>query len=404
MNKLLDLQLKDWKLTGTINRLQSVETRSTDEDTELTTATTEYADVNAKLVAEGERERTRLEAARLVHTTDPAVRENRALLSRGNLGEVITAVREKRSPDGATLEAQQAHECGPNQWPVDGIRLEQRAVTPSIGNVATEEADVLTPVFETGVGAFLGVDRPPVPMGDAVYPVLTTRPTVGGPHSDSTDVPDTTGGFDADLLAPERIGASFVYRRMDAIRFPAMDPALRMALNMGLEEKLDYEVIAGANGLLTGANLANHNVAAVTAFADYISRFAYARVDGRFAAELADLRTVAGAGTYGHMGSVYRSNNADYSVVDSLMAKTAGVRVSAHVPAVSAAHKQNAVIRLGKRRDMVQPVWQAVTIIVDEYGELAGKGEIEVIRRAGHEHEDPPRGRVSIKQQTQHAA
>ena len=77
------------------------------------------------------------------------------------------------------------------------------------------------------------------------------------------------------------------------------------------------------------------------------------------------------------MGSVYRSNNADYSVVDSLMAKTGGVRVSAHVPAV-AANKQNSVIRLGMRRDMVQPVWQAVTIIVDEYGALAGKGEIEV--------------------------
>ena len=70
-----------WKLTGRINRLQSVETRSTDEDAELTTATTEYADVNAQLVAEGERERTRLEAARLVHTTDPEVREQRALLS-----------------------------------------------------------------------------------------------------------------------------------------------------------------------------------------------------------------------------------------------------------------------------------------------------------------------------------
>ena len=43
MNKLLELQLNVWKLTGTINRLQAVETRSTDEDTELTTATTEYA-------------------------------------------------------------------------------------------------------------------------------------------------------------------------------------------------------------------------------------------------------------------------------------------------------------------------------------------------------------------------
>ena len=117
MNKLLELQLSVWKLTGTINRLQAVETRSTDEDTELTTATTEYADVNAQLVAEGERERTRLEAARLVHTTDPAVREQRALCGRANVGEIFTAVMERRSVDGANLEVQQAFDCGPNQVP-----------------------------------------------------------------------------------------------------------------------------------------------------------------------------------------------------------------------------------------------------------------------------------------------
>ena len=377
MNKLLDLQLNVWKLTGTINRLQAVETRSTDEDTELTTATAAYADVNGQLVAEGEREHTRIEAARLAHPTDPAVRELRELVRLANLGDVHTAVLEHRTPDGATLEAQQAYGLGPNQWPVDGLRLEARAVTPSIANVATDEAEVVPPVFATGAGAFFGVDRPTVPMGDAVYPVLTTRAIVGGPHSDSTDVGETTGGYTADLLAPERIQASFIYKRVDALRFPAMDPSLRMALNGGLEEKLDYEAIAGAAGLLNGANLANHNVAAVTSYALFANQFVYGRVDGRYAAEQGDLRVVMGAPTYAHAGTQYRSNNADYSALDSLMSKTGGVRVSAHVPAV-ASHKQNAVVRLGMRRDMVQPVWQAVTIIVDEYGELAGKGEIEV--------------------------
>ena len=378
MNKLLKLQQKARRLKNAINKLATLETRSTDQDVELTTARAESIDVTEQIIAAVDAEDARVAAARLAHPTDPAVRELRELVRLTNLGDVHTAVMEHRTPDGATLEAQQAYGLGPNQWPVDGLRLEARAVTPSIANVATEEADVLTPVFSTGAGAFCGVDRPIVPMGDAVYPVLSTRPTVGGPHSDSTDVGETTGGYTADLLAPERIQASFIYKRVDALRFPAMDPSLRMALNGGLEEKLDYEVIAGDDGLLTGANLPNNNVAAVTTFADYISRFGYARVDGRYAAELGDLRTVAGEGTYGHMGSVYRSNNADYSVVDSLMQKTAGVRVSAHVPAVTAANKQNAVIRRGLRRDMVQPTWQAVTIIVDEYGELAGKGEIEV--------------------------
>ena len=112
------------------------------------------------------------------------------------------------------------------------------------------------------------------------------------------------------------------------------------------------------------------------------------------------LRVLMGAATYGHAGSVYRSGNADYSALDSLMAKTDGVRVSAHVPAVSG-NKQNSVIRLGMRRDMVQPMWNGVTLIVDEVT-LSGKGEIEVtavlllatkiIRAEGF-----------YKQQTQHA-
>ena len=217
-------------------------------------------------------------------------------------------------------------------------------------------------------------------MGDAVYPVLSTRPTVGGPHSDSTDVGETTGGYTADLLAPERIQASFIYKRVDAMRFPAMDPSLRMALNGGLEEKLDYEVIAGTDGLLTGANLPNNNVAAVTTFADYISRFGYSRGS---TVDTPRSWAISGPSQAPERMATWAAstarNNADYSVVDSLMAKTAGVRVSAHVPAVTAANKQNAVDSAWlPRRDMVQPTWQAVTIIVDEYGELAGKGEIEV--------------------------
>ena len=252
MNKLLELQQKARKLTIAINKLGTLETRSTDQDVELTTARAESIDVNEQIIAAANAEEARLAAARLVHTTDPAVLEQRALCGRGNVGEIFTAVMERRSVDGANLEAQQAFGCGPNQVPLDMLRLEQRAVTPSIGNVATEEADVLAPVFASGAGAFLFIDRPTVPMGDAVYPVLTTRPTVGGPHSDDTDVPETTGGYDADLLAPERIQASFIYKRIDAMRFAGLDPSLRMALNMGLEEKIDAEAIAGANGLLTG--------------------------------------------------------------------------------------------------------------------------------------------------------
>ena len=143
----------------------------------------------------------------------------------------------------------------------------------------------MQPVFATGAGAFLGIDRPTVAMGQAVYPVLTSRPSVGGPHANSTDVADTTGAFSTPtLLPPKRIQAGFIYRRTDAMQFSGMDSALRMALNSGLQEKLDREAIAGADGLLTGTNLGNHNVTAETTFALYLSQFLFSRVDGRYAA------------------------------------------------------------------------------------------------------------------------
>ena len=91
------------------------------------------------------------------------------------------------------------------------------------GSSQTEQAETIQPVFATGAGAFLGIDRPTVAMGQAVYPVFKSRPSVGGPHTGSSDAPDTTGAFDADLLPPKRISAAFIYRRTDAMQFSGMD-------------------------------------------------------------------------------------------------------------------------------------------------------------------------------------
>ena len=124
-------------------------------------------------------------------------------------------------------------------------------------------------------GAFLGIDRPTVPWAQAVYPVLSSRPAVRGPFSGSDDAADTTGAFDSDLLPPKRIQASFIYRRTDAMQFSGMDSALRMALNSGLQEKLDLDLIAGTDGLLTGSNLGNHNVTSVTTFQHYLSQLSF---------------------------------------------------------------------------------------------------------------------------------
>ena len=377
-DKLLELELAKDKLDERINLLLNKPDRTDAETVELREATDSCQKLRpeiraAKVLAAAEDDKGR------EVSLDPEALELRQLTERSNLGSILSAVVEHRATGGPELELQQAHNLAVNQIPLDMLRLkpEERAVSPAPTNTETMQDEIVRPVFADSAGAFLGVYQPTVDMGDAVYPVLSSRPSVSGPYTDSTDAPETTGAFDSELLAPGRIQASFFWKRTDSARFPNMESSLRMALNSGLAEKADLEIINGSDGLLNGTNLDNHNVSATTTFANYLSQFCYGRVDGRYATDQSMLRIVAGAGTYAHAGTVYRSNNADYSVLDSLMAKTGGVRVSAHVPAVSNANKQNAVIRLGQRRDMVQAMWNGVTIIVDEVTR-SGKGELEI--------------------------
>ena len=86
---------------------------------------------------------------------------------------------------------------------------------------------------------------------------------------------------------------------------------------------------------------------------------------------------IVGQGTFTHAASTYKGNNSDESGVERLQEKSGGLMVSAHVPDVSG-NKQNALIRLGMERGAaVQPMWQGVSLVVDEFTRAA-YGEIIV--------------------------
>ena len=232
------------------------------------------------------------------------------------------------------------------------------------------------PIFAHGDAAFLNVDQVTVPNGDAVFPVLTNRPTVGGPHADSTEVAETTGAFSAELVKPERLQAAFTYPRVDVARFSVMGEALRQALNEALSESVDVQIVSGAKGLLGGTNLDAHAQASVDTFATYVSKFGFARVDGRYAPTAKSVKVLMGSGGYAHAGSVYRGDQSQESAIDRLMTIGGAVRVSPHIAAV-AATKQQTIVRLGARRDAVAGIWQGVTIIPDEVTR-AKQGEIVI--------------------------
>ena len=357
MTKTQKLTIRASEIRQRLNEISGLEGDALTEEVraEETKLQTEYRDTETKLRASVASDDPVVETR---YTDTPEGRELRALTGRANCGEIYTAALEKRASTGATLELQQHYGLGPHAVPLamleGGGRTEYQAVTPAPANVGQEQQAIIPYVFPMAAAAFLGIDTPTVGVGEAVYPVLTKKLDVHMPN-ESADANETTGAFSADLLTPGRIQASFFYSREDRAPFAGMDEALRMNLNDGLSDGLDMAIFAGTNGLLTGTNLANHNVSAITDYDVYVSEFGYSRVDGRFAWNVADIRIIMGTGTYTHAGKVYRNTQVDFPVLDRLQAITSGIRVSAHVPDV-VGNKQNSVIRRGMNRDMIAPI------------------------------------------------
>ena len=213
-------------------------------------------------------------------TLDAADTELRALTETANVGDVIAATIEQRMTTGATAEIQQHFRINSNQIPLEMLRLdrgvEERAAATVPGSIAdATQAPVVTPIFASGDGAFLGIERPIVGVGVAAFPILGTAPGVRGPYTDSTEATDTDAVFSAHSLAPERLQARFSYRLSDASRFAGLDPALRRSLNGGLQEKLDNQAVNGSDGLVNGSNLDNHNVTSTTSFSRTCRSFCF---------------------------------------------------------------------------------------------------------------------------------
>ena len=328
------------------------------------------------LVGELKAQETELRAAiEAEDSKTPESQEWKDVSSKFDLGEMFSNVMEHRASNGAIGEVQRERGLASNAIPTEMLMVEHRAVTPAPTDVGQTQTEITGFVFPQSVADFLGIPSVIVPASDATFPVLTSDPSAGVPAENASQS-ETTGAFSADVLTPGRIQASFFWSREDAARMVGMGDALRDALQGGIADKLDSEIMQGTNGLLTGTILANNARSSASDYAHYVSSLLYGRVDGRYAYDLADIRVVMGAGTFANAATKLPTNGEENALA-RIRNDSGGVRVSTHVPAVSNADKQNALVRRGTRRDYVAAVWGAVTLIPDEIT-LAGKGQIQL--------------------------
>ena len=363
MKKSKKIELQAAEIAGKLKALVAKDKLTDEERATMAGHCAELERLNGMARAQVLIEDAEQAEADLLFSNAPENVEHRALLARADLGNIFAAVVDHSAPTGAEAELQAAYGIAGNQVPMAALRdpgAYRAAVTPGPGTTETSERNVVQPVFAMGDAAYLSVAMPTVPVGATVFPVLSTRPTVAGPFSGSDDAAETTGAFTAVELKPERLQASFFWRRVDAFTFRGMAEALRMALRSALSEALDKEVI---DRVVT--DVSRTAATAADTFATVRSRQVYANVDGRHAMSEAEIRLLVGTATLAHWSGIYRSNNADDSAVDSVRRVAGGLRVSPHVAAV-ASNKQDVIVRKGMAMDAVAPVWSALTLISDE--------------------------------------
>ena len=298
--------------------------------------------------------------------------EYRSLVAKANVGTIYDDLFAHRATTGVEAELQTHLGLKGNQIPLDMLRgnFEERAVTPAPGQVGQNQQPIIPYVFPQSAAAFLGISQPTVPVGEAVFSVLTGTLDVHTP-AENAAAAETTGSFSASVLTPRSLRASLFFSVEDRARFAGMSEALRQNLNDGLADGLDKEILSGTDGLFAGTNLANNNVTANDTFDTYLNNLVWDQIDGRYASMASDLAMVMGAGTYGDTGKTYRNTSVDRSALDRIMELVSGVRVSAHVPAVDSNNRQNVVIKRGMSETAVAAVWDGITLIPDEITKAA---------------------------------
>ena len=349
-----------------LNEILQVETRSTEEQTELETLTSEVSkrepELRAALASEPDPNETRVEG-------DASDLELRSLIHDASPGKILAAVHSRRATDGREAEIQAHYKVGGNEIP--HAMLETRAVTAAPANVATQQAEILMPIFGQTAAAFLNIPMPTVAPGAATYPIISSRPSPETPAEGATvtaDIPAQT--FAAELLKPQSAQAQIEFSREDAASFPSMSDALGRVIVDAVGFELDRQLLRHTTeGLLTAGLTAPGNPGAEATFASYRASL-NDQVNGREAGVASDCRMLMGSATYAHADTKFRTTDSELSALDWLMEKSGGVRVHTAVPAVAAKRQDAIIAKALGHTHAVMPVWSAIQLVTDEVAQL----------------------------------
>lgn len=391
------LELRRSQIRARLGEISDLETDAvTDEvraerDNLMTEIRTSEPQLQAAILAEETEARHRGDQA----TGDGEGAEMRSLIDRARLSGYVGALLEKRTLAGAEAELQGALELRtPEQgglvipWEVldPGPPVEQRADTATAltatSGVGTAQDTIIQRVFARTAAQFIGVRMSSVGIGQHSYPIITVGQTpalvTAGTEHDATAA--TIG---AKTLEPKRLTARYVIRLTDVARLQGYEEALRQDLNGAMSEQLDLFILTGDDAIapqwsgffdaLTDPNAPG----AVASYQTFLQAYGDG-VDGRYANDLAQVRLLVGAKTYGLAASVVQTGSG-MTAIQYSQAATGGMMASALVPAPASDVQQAILAKTGPGAmdNAVCNTWPGMELIYDPYSR-ASRGEISL--------------------------
>ena len=315
-------------------------------------------------------------------TADPDAeeRERRNLISQARATDIIFEAVEDRAATGATAEARSAllgDRARERMLPFEFLlpREEERTNITPVADAAESggtQASVLERVFTRSVAGRLLVSMPSVAIGESTFPIMTAGTTAAQVAADGTVVAQA-GAFTGFSLDPIRLSARYLFRVEDTYRLRNFESILRRDLAAVMSDKMDDEVINGdgagpnVNGFLNELPAAA-DPAATSTHAAWLALFT-GLVDGLNAYTLADIRAVIGQESYTNGESVYRGNQSNETVIQTLQLRSGGLSVSSRIPVAGNNKRQTNIAALTSYpgRNAVAPIWKAMEVIRDPY-------------------------------------
>ncbi len=326
---------------------------------------------------------------------DAETREYLGLVNRLELRSYLGAIMRGNPVAGAEAEIQQHFDLAENAVPWEAIAprhipLETRAdvPTPAPSTVQATQQMILNRVFAMSSAEYLGVESPMVPVGEALYPVLTAGTTVSMQAKDG-EQESTAGAFTPFTIVPTRLTGRFTWRVEDSALLSGLEEALRRDLSMAASDLRDIQIIRG-DGSAPNVNGFQNELPAATdtsaesTFVNYASAAA-AGLDGIYAGDFAGLRHLVNPDVARHMASKFIASSSGFASAGSaweyVRSISGGLKASANMKATASNKADGLTFRAERGMgSAVAPMWQGLQMIRDEVtGASSGQVHLTLI-------------------------